>query len=326
MMRTALRCRKPARRTAEFDLVKPARLDLNLLTVLDAVLRTRSVTRAAERVGLSKPALSHALARLRTQLGDPILVRAGQRWVLTPRAELLADEVAPLVEQARRVLARSQGFEARTLEREFRIHATDHAVSLLGVPLGRVVGRDAPGVTLRFLPILPDDVSALRGDVDLALGVFAGLPPELRKVKLFEDRFACVVRRGHPRVTGKLSLDTYCELHHVLVAPRGKAGSKVDDLLRERGRSRRVTRCLPYFVAALHCVAESDCVATLSWRLAAIHADRFGLQVLKPPLAIPPYVVDQVWHPRVDADPGHVWLRRTLAAVATRELSTAAMP
>lgn len=306
---------------AGLDVAKLPRIDLNLLLTLDAILRTRSVTRAAERVGLSKPATSHALARLRAQLGDPILVRSGQSWVLTQRAELLAEQVATIVTEAQRVFQRDGAFDARTLDREFRIHATDHAVTLLGVPVGRAVGRAAPGVTLRFLPILPDDVAALRGDVDLAIGVFPGLPAEFRKVKLFEDRFVCVVRRDHPLVPGRLTLKTYCDLHHVLVAPRGRGGSKVDDLLRERGLSRRVTRCLPYFLAALHCVAESDCVATLSARLALAHAERFGLQVVKPPLPIPGYTVDQVWHPRVDADPAHVWLRRLITSIATREVA-----
>lgn len=301
--------------------MKSSRLDLNLLAILDAILRTRSVTKAAERVGLSKPATSHALARLREQLGDPILVRSGQSWVLTQRAELIAEQVATLVAQAVRVFERDGAFDVRVLDREFRIHATDHAVTVLGVPVGRAVGREAPGVVLRFLPILPDDVSALRGDVDLAIGVFPSLPAEFRKVKLFEDRFVCVVRNDHPLVHGKLTLKTYCELHHVLVAPRGRGGSKVDDLLRERGLSRRVTRCLPYFLAALHCVAESDCVATLSARLAVKHAERFGLQVIKPPFPIPGYTVDQVWHPRVDAEPAHMWLRRLITSTATRDVA-----
>lgn len=299
--------------------MKPPHVDLNSLIALDAILQTQSVTRAAERIGLSKPAMSHALGRLRARLGDPILVRSGQRWILTDRAQGLAAQVAVLVEDARQVFGRPS-FSPQTLVREFRIHATDHAITVLGVPIGRAVAREAPDVALRFLPILPDDVAALRGDVDLAIGVFPHLPAEFRKVKLFEDRFVCVARRDHPRVAGKLTLKTFCELHHLLVAPRGKGGSTVDTALAERGLRRKVTRAVPYFLAALHCVAESDCIATLSWRLASKYAERFGLQIVKPPLPLPTYTIDQIWHPRVDAEAAHVWLRRTISAVTARDV------
>ncbi len=298
-------------------MAKLSEIDLNLLVSLDAILSTRSVTAAADKVGLSKPAMSHALARIRALLGDEILVRSGKHWILTERARAMAAPLASILAQAAALVASDRPFAPAALEREFRIHTTDHVLSVLGGAIGREVGREAPGVGLRFLPVLPDDVAPLRDDVDLAIGVYPDLPPELRKQTLFEDRFCCVVRREHPQVRGgRLTLKQYTALDHVLVAPRGRAGGTADSALAALGERRRVTRALPYFLAALHCVAESDCIATISERLARAHAERFGLQVLRPPLELAPYPIEQIWHPRVEDDPAHAWLRRLIAGLA----------
>jgi DNA-binding transcriptional LysR family regulator len=291
--------------------------DLNLLAVFEALTRTRSVTRAALLLGLSKAATSRALGRLRAGLGDPILVRAGAGWGLSDRALALADRVKALADESRAVLAPPPPFEPATSTREFRVHATDHVVSLVGATLCTAVSRQAPEVGVRFLPILPDDVAALRdGGVDLAIGVFPELPAEFRTQALFEDRFAVVARRGHPRVRGRLSLSDFVALAHVQIAPRGRPGGVLDDALRRRGLARKVTRSLPYYLAALELVAGGDCVLTMSERLARRHADHFGLQVVRPPLELAPYKIVQVWHPRVDADAAHLWFRRLVARVA----------
>jgi DNA-binding transcriptional LysR family regulator len=296
--------------------MKLPKVDLNLLPLLDAVLSTESVGRAAAAVGLSKPAASHALSRIREQLADPILVRAGQRWVLTERAVALAPRVRAALAEARSVLSADRAFDPKELRREFRIHATDQMLSLLGLSFGHAVTRAAPHVGLRFLALESDEASALRGEVDLALGVFHDLAPELRVQKLFDDRFACVARVGHPKVKGKLSLETYLSLRHVVIAPRGRPGSVVDDALAEQGHVRRAVRWVPYSVTALEFVAASDCIATLSERLARRHAERYGLQVLAPPIALPPCAGAQVWHSRLDADPAHAWMRRLVAKTA----------
>jgi DNA-binding transcriptional LysR family regulator len=302
------------------------RIDLNLLPLLDAILATESVGKAAEAIGLSKPAVSHALARIRARVGDPILVRAGQRWVLTQRARALAPRVHAALHEARLVLSAERTFDPRQLRREFRIHATDQALSLLGLGLGHAVSDAAPWVGLRFLPLEADEAHALRTDVDLALGVFHDLPPELRIQKLFDDHFVCVVRVGHPKVKGKLTLDTFLALRHVVLAPRGRAGSVVDTALAERGLTRRAVRWVPYAASALEFAAESDCVATLSARVARKAAARFRLQVLEPPLPLPPCGTSQVWHERLDSDPGHAWLRRLVAQVGRGRRPAPARP
>jgi len=293
------------------------RADLNLLEVFDAIARTRSVTKAAELLGLSKAATSRALGRLRAELGDPILVRGGGGWTLSQRAAALAARVRSLTDEARGLLARPKTFAAGDSTREFVVHATDHVVSLVGVAICKAVLAEGPHVAVRFLPILPDDVPALRdGASDLAIGVFPDLPAEFRTQTLFRDRFAVVARKGHPRIRGRVSLKDYLALPHVQIAPRGRPGSVLDDLLRARGLARRITRSLPYYLAALELVAHGDCLLTMSARLARKQADRFGLQVLSPPIEIRPYSIVQVWHPRVDADPGHVWFRRVVARAA----------
>jgi len=297
--------------------MKVSAVDLNLLAVLDAILQTGSVRRAAEQVGITKPAMSHALSRLREQVGDPVLVRAGQEWHLSERAIAMRDHVREVAEKAKGLLSREAAFDPAKSGREFRIHATDHMLALLGTGIGAALAREAPACSLRFLPIQGDDASPLRGgQIDLALGVFPDLPPEFRTQALFQERFACVVRKGHPRVEGKMNLKCFLEMKHVLVAPRGRSGSTVDTALAARGLARKVTRFVPYFVVALDLVSRTDCVLTVSERLATAYAERFGLQVLKPPIALPAYTICQVWHPRVDADPSHRWLRRLVVQVA----------
>lgn len=296
--------------------MKLDRVDFNLLPVLDAILRTQSVSKAAALVGLSKPAASHALARARAQLGDPILVRAGQRWVLTERARALAPRVRAALVEARHVLSAERPFEARSLRREFRIHATDQMLSLLGLQLGHEVTRLAPLVSLRFLPLHGDEAGALRSEIDLALGVFHDLPPDVRTQTLFDDRYVCVLRAGHATIQGKLTLDQYLALRHIVIAPRDAPGSLVDTVLAEQKLVRRAVRWVPYYASALEFVSASDCIATMSERLARHHAARFALQVLQPPFELPACAGTQVWHPRLDAEPAHIWLRRLVARIA----------
>jgi DNA-binding transcriptional LysR family regulator len=306
--------------------MKPPKLDLNLLPVLDAILSHASVGKAAAAVGLSKPAASHALGRIRTQIGDPILVRAGQRWVLTERAAAIAPRVRAALDEARALLAEGRPFEPKELRREFRIHATDECLSLLGLAVGHAVSAAAPHVALRFLPLESDEAGALRSDVDLALGVFHDLPPELLTQKLFDDEFACVLRAGHPKARSKLTLEGYLALKHVVVAPPGRRESAVDEALAQRGLARRAVRWVPYCSSAIEFVAESDCAATISATFARKVAVRYELAVLSPPLGLPPCAATQVWHTRWGADPAHVWLRRLVARTARTARTAHAAP
>ncbi len=297
--------------------MKLSSIDLNLLMAFEAIVDTSSVSRAAERVGLSKPAMSHALSRLRAQVGDHILVRSGQGWQLTARAETLAPRIRAVLEEARGMLSPERFMTPAELRRDFRIHTTDYVLTLLGTAIGHEVSRQAPAVGLRFLPLEAEDAPALRrGSSDLAIGPAAYLPSEFRMQQLFTDHFACAVRKQHPAITGRLTLKQFVEVPHVMIDPRGKPCPLIDEALAARGLKRRVARSVPYFLSALDLVSQSDCLVMILDRLGRRHADRFGLKLLSPPLPLPQQAIYQVWHPRVDGDPAHKWLRGLIAQQA----------
>lgn len=300
--------------------------DLNLIPALDALLQEGNVSRAARRVGLSVPAMSHALARLRSQLGDPLLVRAGQRMVPTPRAVDLRDRVRALATESLAVLAPEQPRDLRTLQRSFRIKASDHVLTLIGAALDRE-RREVPGVSLHVAPTQRDDAALLReGTIDLAIGVYdyapySELPSDLRIQALFEDHFVCVVRDAHPTVGRTLTLAQFVELEHVQVAPRGEPGGYVDEQLALHGMRRRIVHAVPFFLAAIALVAETDYLLTISARLAHQMSERFALRIVQPPrsLDLEPYPVAQLWHPRNDRDRAHRWLREAVVSAARKK-------
>jgi DNA-binding transcriptional LysR family regulator len=291
--------------------------DLSLLATLDALLQEGSVTKAARRLGLSTPGMSHALARVRERMGDPLLVRAGRSMVLTPRAEALRPKVRSLVEEAAQTLQPERPFAAQELRRTFVVYTSDYVLTLLGPALDRMVRAEAPNVSLRFVSVTVDDSASLReGSADLTIGIYGELPPEVRTRQLVTDRFVCIVRKDHPTVKQRLSLEQFLQLEHVQVAPRGKPGGYIDDVLSEQGHERRVARAVPYFMTGLMLVAQTDYVLTLSERLARLMAPQLGLRILEPPLPLRPYALQLVWHPRMDGDAGHRWLREVLLRVA----------
>lgn len=293
--------------------------DLSHLATLDALLQEVSVTRAARRLGLSTPAVSHALARLRERLGDPLLVRAGRHMVLTPRAEALRDEVHDAVSRARAVFAPPADFDPATAEAALALSVTDYVMSVLGHAFDAALAERSPQVDLRFVPNSVDDADRLRrGETDLAIGIYGALPPELRTRPLITDRFVSVIRRGHPMVRGDgaTDLDTWLAHPHIQIAPRGQPGGYVDDRLAALGRSRRVARAVPFFAAALSMLEGSDRVLTVSERYAATHADPARFALLEPPLDLAPFTLSLVWHPRHDRDPAHAFIRQALVDTA----------
>jgi DNA-binding transcriptional LysR family regulator len=301
---------------AEVRVMKLSSIDLNLLVVFDAIAQTGGVRRAADQLGISRPAMSHALARLRAQAGDPILVRAGHDWVLTEAARALTPRIHSIVEEARAVFA-PQELDTNTLKREFRIFAGDLELSLLGAALSRNAARAGREAKLCFLQPPSDVGSALRVGEDLAIGVFPDLGASFRAERLFADRLVCVVRTGVVSGRDGLALNRYLAMPHVQVSSLGRPGDFVADELVARGLRRRITQSVPQTLAAFDLVANSDCILTVSARLAALHAPRFGLDVVDPPLPLPGFEVCQVWHPRVDSDPAHRWLRDAILEAAT---------
>ncbi len=292
--------------------------DLALLATLDALLQAGSVSGAARRMGLSTPAMSHALARIRRRIGDPILVRAGRGMLLTPRAEALKPRVHAVVSEAQQILLPEAPLKPRELSQTFVVHASDYVLCVLGPVVDRLLLHEAPLLNLRFVANVPDDALRLRdGGADLTVGIYGELPPELRSRPLLTDRFVCAVRRGHPEVSGQLSLEQFVRIPHVQVAPRGKPGGYIDDVLSEHGVARRVARAVPYFLSALQLVAQTDYLLTISERIATRLAPTLGLELLEVPLPLRPYALSLLWHPRCDADPGHRFLREVFSRAAS---------
>jgi DNA-binding transcriptional LysR family regulator len=285
-------------------------IDLNLLVVLNALLATRSTTLAGKRLALSQPATSHALARLREHFRDPLLVRAGRSLVPTPLAEWLAPRVARALEGVGAAFELPSGFDPKRSERVFQVGAGDYAAHALVPALARELSRAAPRADLFVKPA--QEAALLEGgEVELLLRPPAPVSAAwLRTEELFQDRFVCVVRRGHPLARKKLTLAAYCELGHVLVAPSGVSRrGAVDDALEARGKKRRVAVAVPHFLVAPLIITKTDYVLTLAERIARSLPRELGLSIVEPPLGLPGFEIVMHWHVRHDADPAHVFLR-----------------
>ncbi len=291
------------------------RYDLNLLRTLDALLAAGSVTGAAERLHLSVPATSHALARLRELTGDPLLVRAGRRLVPTPRAVALREPVAHWVAQAVALVQAPRGDDLATTDRSFVVRAPDGFAIAFGGALGAALAADMPRAQLRFVTETQDDTGALRdGRVDLDIGTFRPRDPEIEVVDLFPQALIAVVRAGHPFAARPATARRYVAQAHVDVQRRPGAPSAVDDALAALGLARRVVLTVAHASAAPVVAARGDFVATLSERLARAMAPGLGLVVVPLPFLPHRETVMMAWHPRHAADPAHAWLRRQVPA------------
>jgi DNA-binding transcriptional LysR family regulator len=289
-----------------------AALDLNLLVALDALLLEASVSRAAMRVGLSQPAVSHALQRLRNVLGDPLLVRVGARMELTPRAQALRGPLAQALDQVRGLFI-SGDFDAARSERNFRLMMPDLAVELLVPPLMQKVARLAPNVRLDIVPWRGPAIfhAEFARTIDLVISIgdaFKGFHRQL----LYTDRDALAVRRGHPMAAKLKRREAFLNARHVAVVIRGQNADLIDDWLRTKGIERRIALVVPGYIEALHVVARTDLVAFVPGRLIAALAKPLSLAAVAPPLD--PGVDEQfMFHPtRAQFDPGSIWLRKLM--------------
>jgi DNA-binding transcriptional LysR family regulator len=295
-----------------------APLDLDLLRVFDHLHREQHLTRAARLLGLSQPAVSRALVRLREALGDPLFVRAPRGVVPTPRADALVTEVREILRRAD-ALARPAAFDPLALERTFVFASVDFLEGDLLPRLAAIFAVEAPRVPITSRPLGPDVTEGLlTGRYDLAIGVRSTLPSDAMTTHLFDDRFVCVVRRDHPRVKRKLTLEQFAALSHVLISPRGEPGSPVDDALEARGLHRHVAVRTHTFFSAPRIVRHTDLVLTGPARVLEPLAADDGLVVLPPPLPVRGFGVFMAWHPRVQTDPAHSWLRSVIKRAASR--------
>ncbi|MDO9526914.1 MAG: LysR family transcriptional regulator [Gemmobacter sp.] len=289
--------------------------DLNLLVTLDVLLSEGSVAGAARRLRLSPSAMSRALARLRDVTGDPLLVRAGRSLVPTPRAIELRAQVGPLVEGARAVLRPVEALDLVRLVRQFTLRSSEGFVETFGPRLLALVAEQAPGVTLQFLTKPDKDSAPLReGDVDLETGVIdAGTAPELRAVPLFRDRWIGVVRGDHQLAMGHVAAESFANSGHIHVLRRGLHSNEVDEAARVAGLERRIVTVVSGFSTALALVRETDMIATVPDRHTL--GLRKGLHSFELPFGIAPFTISMLWHPRMDGDQAHRWLRAQVRAV-----------
>jgi DNA-binding transcriptional LysR family regulator len=286
--------------------------DLNLLITLDVLLAEGSVARAAKRLRLSPSAMSRALARLRATTGDPLLVRAGRGLVATPRAQALRERVAQLVREAEAVLRPAEQPDLLQVSRTFTLRSSEGFVENFGAALIARVAEQAPGIRLRFMHKPDKDSTALRdGTVDLETGVVGKTAsPELRTQGLFRDRLIGVVRVGHLLCDGEMSPERFAAQGHIGVSRRGLEKGPIDEALEALGLQRNIATMVGGFSTALALARASDLIACVPERHTANL--RAGMHSFVLPLSLAEFTVAMIWHPRLDADPVHRWLRGCL--------------
>jgi len=297
-------------------------IDLNLLVSLDALLEESNVTRAAERLHLTQPAVSTQLARLRQIFGDPLLIPApsGRGMTRSARATELMAPLKAALTQLEAVVRRQPSFDPMADTRRFTIAGSDQAVAVLGFRLMQSwADRAGPNVQLAF--VASEHSSSLerfeRGEIDLLIGSERGVPAWAKARKLYDERFVFVQRKRHPRGATAPDLDAYCALDHVLVSTSGGSFfGFMDEHLEAMGRARRVALSVQHFTAVPDLVALSDYVATLPSRLVTRYRDK--LDVFDLPFDARGFSMFAAWHPRSHLDPASLWLRDALVDVAER--------
>jgi DNA-binding transcriptional LysR family regulator len=289
-------------------------LDLNLLRAFDAVLRDGSVTTAAGRLGLSQPAMSNALARLRRLLGDPLFMRTPGGMRPTPFAQQLAAPVQQALDLIRASLSQQAGFEPKTSDRVFRLQLTDVGEIAFLPPLLERLQRDAPRVRIETQHLPQNEVSdaLASGEVDLAVGFLPELSQGVVQRHLFRDRYVCLVRADHPRIRSRLTLAQFLAATHVLVSSRGSAHEIVEQTLRNQGVVRRIALRVPHFTVVPMILARTDHMVIVPEGLVRAITPFGRFKALKPPVEIPALDVKVHWHERFDRDPGIAWLARVL--------------
>lgn len=292
-------------------------IDLNLLRVFDAVLRERGVTAAAGRLGLTQPAVSNALARLRALFGDALFVRTATGMDATPFARGVAEPVRQALALLESALAHGPGFEPATSTRAFRFYMSDLGQVEFLPPLVERVQRAAPGVRLEAaaadLEHMADALGS--GALDLAVGFLPALGPPIERQPLFRDPYVCLMRLGHPAIQKKLTRKRFLEASHVVVTYRGGGHRVIEEALERAGVARRIALRVPHFTVVPMVLERTDLILTLPARVARIYERQGRFKAVPPPVPISPAEVAVHWHERFAADPGNRWLRDQIVAL-----------
>jgi DNA-binding transcriptional LysR family regulator len=295
--------------------VELEQIDLNLLVVFRHLLAERSVSRVAERLDLSQPAVSNALGRLRRLLGDELFLRTPAGMVPTPYAEQLSPAVIEGLGMLHGALNQRASFDPASSQRAFVIGMTDIGEIYFLPPLTDLLRKTAPGVTVSTCR---DNAGKLREDmeagrVDLALGALPGLQAGFFQRRLFKQRYVCLLRKGHRLARRKLGLAEFSAAEHLLVASPGTAHGQVDEILKRSGIERRIVLTVPHFVAVGHILQATDLLATVPERFAERMLEPFGLVALPHPATLPEVAINVFWHAKQHRDPANQWLRGLIA-------------
>jgi DNA-binding transcriptional LysR family regulator len=288
-------------------------VDLNLLPILRSLLETSSVARTAAALALTPSAVSHALSRLRDLFGDQLLVRSPRGLVATARAASLGEELSGGLSAIERVIGEPP-FEPRTATRTFRFATSDFGARLALPGLLARLEAEAPNIQIIVRPMPLDTEAALAsGELDAIVGVYPGAAQGLYRRVLFVENTSILVRRDHPRLSrGEITLEDYLDSRHILIAPRGRPGSRVDQILDTMGRSRHIAVIIPELMLGPYLVSETDYLLTAGERLFRTFAAALPVQVVATPFAVPPFEVALVWHARLHDEPAFTWFRSRL--------------
>jgi len=296
--------------------------DLNLLIALDALIEEGSVVGAARRMNLSAPAMSRTLGRIREALGDPVLVRAGRGLAPTPRALQLREQVRGVIEQAHLVFNAGREVDMMTLERTFSIRANDVFVGTYGGRMRELFKAQAPCSVLRFVPEGDGDDDAMeQGRIDLHISAAGKLSADTKVQNLFSTSFFGAAHEAHPIFAGEITAERFVAFDHIAVSRRGRWYGPIDEDLEVLGLSRRVAQIMPTFHSAIFAAADSDLILPQMPSVMLGRLERLGvpLRLFELPIPVRSAIVVQAWHPRLDSDLAHRWLRRSIKAMCDAE-------
>lgn len=292
--------------------------DLNLLPALLVLLEERSISKAAQRHNLSQPAMSRVLQRLRLTFKDELLIRSAHGYELTTRGKALLEELRGTLPGLERLL-RGATFDPAAAEAQFRIRCPDISTLRMAPPLAARMARVAPGVSLIFEAWGPEAFADLaRGKTDL--GIWSSVAPSIfLQQTLLEDRIVCVVGEANPLAKGKLTRKAYAEARHVRVAAQDEPETVFERRIEAHGIHRQIGLSVPYFGAAVVAVASTDMIATVPFSAVRLYQNHVKVVAMPPPFTAEPLQIVMLWHPRLDADPAHRWLRDTIVEMVASE-------
>lgn len=312
MVRSGVLCVNNATLITFMNKIHDERFDLNLIAVLDVLIRERHVTRAADQLGMSQSAMSHALRRLRAFFDDPLFVKTGEGMQPTPRALELTQSVLAVMEKIRTDVLTQAGFDAATSRRRFSLCLTDMGELVFLPRLIERLREAAPQCTLRTIQIPPKQIFAAleSGEADLAVGSLHSMPEGLFQQQLFTRSFVTIVSRKNRRIGKEMPIDQFFELEHVVVTLSGKTEEGYDNAINEHGRKRKIYLSTPHFLTVPLIIERNpNLIATVPKELGKIFENYKAVRMVKTPIEVPPFAIRQHWHPRYHHDAANAWLR-----------------